>query len=148
MIVKQKFIPTLKSVAFAATALFSLVRCSDDSIVPSSSTAPAVAEMASASAPVAVSSFTVSGVNTVYKTANDCSTCTYIVAENAKVVNGKELGLKPGDVICLNSRYNYGDIELVNIEGTVEHPIVITTVGNYEKNPEGSEDATSVTDAY
>jgi hypothetical protein len=150
MIVKQKFIPTLKKVALAATAIIGLAQCSEEEIVPTAAapSAAATTEQTVSATAQNVSSFTVTGVNTVYKTAKDCSTCTFIIAADATVVNGKDLGVKPGDVICLNSLYNYGDLELINIEGTSQAPVSITTVGNFEQAPEGSDDATSVSDPY
>lgn len=150
MIVKRKFIPTFKSVALAATAIIGLAQCSEEEIAPTPVAAASesqVSESTSASA-TNVSSFTVTGINTIYNTAKDCSTCTYIVAQDSHVVDGKALGIKPGDVICLNSIYKYGDLELVNLEGTAEKPVVITTVGDFEATAEGSDDATSNTDAY
>jgi hypothetical protein len=148
MIVKQNFIPTLKKVAFAATAIIGLAQCSEEEIVPTAVPAAVTSEQTVSSSVQSVSSFTVTGINAIYNTAKDCSTCTFIIPGDATVVNGKELGVKPGDVICLNSIYKYGDLELINIEGTSEKPVSITTVGNFEQTTEGSDDATSVSDPY
>lgn len=150
MIVKQKFIPTLKKIALAASAVIVFAQCSEEEIAPAASPASSIetAVSSTASASVNASSFTVTGINTVYNTAKDCSTCTYIIAEDSNVVDAKALGIKPGDVVCLNSLYNYGDLELINIEGTSDEPVVITTVGNFEETPEGSNDATSNENAY
>jgi hypothetical protein len=149
MIVKQKFIPTLKKIALAASAIIVFAQCSEEEIAPVASSASSTeTAVSTASANVNASSFTVTGINTVYNTAKDCSTCTYVIAEDSNVVDAKALGVKPGDVVCLNSLYNYGDLELINIEGTSDEPVVITTVGNFEATPEGSEDATSNENAY
>ena len=148
MIVKQKFIPALKKMALAASAVIAFAQCSEDEIAPVASSAPATESAVSTAASVNASSFTVTGINTVYNTAKDCSTCTYIIAEDSHVVDAKALGIKPGDIVCLNSLYNYGDLELINIEGTSDAPVVITTVGNFEEVPEGSDDATSNENAY
>lgn len=130
MIVKQKFLPVVKNVMLGATAVFSLAQCSEEEVRPATPVADSanVAIAATAATP-ALPSVTLTGINTIYATAKDCSTCTYIVPAGSTVVDAKELGLKPGSVVCLNSLYNYGDLELQNFEGTAAQPIVITTVG-------------------
>ena len=76
-------------------------------------------------APAATGSMTISVVYTSYEDIQDCKTCTYVVPEDLAIVDGKELGLKPGSVICLNKAIQYGDIDFLNLEGTEENPIRI-----------------------
>jgi hypothetical protein len=131
MIVNEKFPQTLKNVILAAVMLLVLFNCTEEQIAPT--TAPAAAsvveEEAAASDESLNFSLTISGAHTTFSTAKDCSSCTFVVPANTFIVDGKEKGFKPGDVICLNAATKYGQLELVNIEGSPEKPIVITTVG-------------------
>lgn len=70
-------------------------------------------------------SLTVVGENTIFVSGVDCKTCTFVVAEGATEVDGAELGLSAGSIICLKSGINYGDITFVNLNGTTEKPIII-----------------------
>jgi hypothetical protein len=72
----------------------------------------------------------------------DCKTCTYIVSENEEVIDGQALGFKPGNIICLNKGIEYGNLEFVNFEGSVESPIIIATIG--EIRPKVSDSGSSV----
>lgn len=130
MIVKKKLVPALKKMLLTAAAVVVLMRCSEEELVTPAANQAEEGTLTAASAPAAASiaSMTVSGVNTVFATAKDCSTCTFVVPEGTEIVDGKELGFAPGNVICLNSIFTYGNLEFVNIEGTEENPIVITTV--------------------
>ncbi|HYG01392.1 MAG TPA: hypothetical protein VD927_03055 [Chryseosolibacter sp.] len=152
MIVKQKFFPVVKNVMLAATAVFSLAQCSEEEVRPATPVADSAnVEIAATAVTPSLPSVTLTGINTIYATATDCSTCTYIVPAGSTVVDGKELGLKPGSVVCLNSIYNYGDLELQNFEGTKEQPIVITTVGENLQASSKVEDISvegSATDIY
>jgi len=130
MIVNKKLAPALKRVLVAAAAVFALTQCTQDEELQAPAAAAAAPEVQiSASAAKSITSLTVSGVNTVFSTATDCKTCTYVVPEGTTVVDGKELGFQPGNNICLNTAFQYGALELTNIEGTEQEPIVITTVG-------------------
>lgn len=128
MIVNEKLVPALKKALLTATALVALMRCSEEEFITPSATTAAT-ETSARSAEVSITSLTISGVNTVFATAKDCKTCTYVVPEGTTLVDGKLLGFKPGNIICLNSIFKYGAIEFSNIEGSAEQPIVITTVG-------------------
>src|SRR6218665_3744868 len=44
-----------------------------------------------------------------------CSTCTYVIPANTGTIDGKALGIKPGDVICLNAASKYGSLTFKNI---------------------------------
>ena len=59
----------------------------------------------------------------------ECKECTYIVPADAKIIDGKELGLKPGGIIGLSSAISYGSLEFRNIVGTKEQPIIIRNCG-------------------
>jgi hypothetical protein len=127
MIVNQKLFPALKRVMYTATAVLALMQCSeeDELVTPAASHATAaIASSDNASA----SSLTVTGSNTAYATLTDCKTCTYVVAANEEVIDGKTLGFKPGNIICLNKGIKYGNLEFVNLDGTAEKPIIIATV--------------------
>jgi hypothetical protein len=60
-----------------------------------------------------------------------CSACTYVVPSSAKqqVVDGKLLGIKPGNVICLSASNTYASIIFRNIIGTGAEPVIITNCG-------------------
>ena len=72
-------------------------------------------------------SLTVSGAFVEYADGNLCSECTYVIPEDAKVVDGTKVGIEAGDVICLSSAFSYGSIEVINVEGTESNPVVIAT---------------------
>ena len=110
---------------FAAATVFSLSQCTEEEIVPQEATAPAVETVAPAAE--ATGSMTISGVFTSYEEIADCKTCTFVVPAEAAVVDGKELNLKPGAVICLDKALRYGDVDFVNLEGTEQSPIRIGT---------------------
>jgi hypothetical protein len=131
MIVSQKLIPTLKKVMFTATAVFALMQCSEDEeFLTPPVASDATVEAASTTAPaLSVSSLTVTGINTAYATVKDCKTCTYVVSADEQIIDGNALGIKPGNIICLNKGVEYGNLEFVNIEGSVESPVIIATVG-------------------
>jgi hypothetical protein len=58
-----------------------------------------------------------------------CSTCTYVIPANKYTIDGKVLGFKPGDVICLSSTTVYKSLAFNNIIGTADNPIIITNCG-------------------
>jgi hypothetical protein len=143
MIVNKKLVPVLKKVMLTASAVFALMQCSeeDELITPAGNPAIEAAQTNVANVN-AISSLTVSGVNTTFATAKDCKTCTFVIAEGTELVDGKALGVKAGDVICLNAAFKYGsNLEFINIEGSEESPVVITTVGGAENaaSPEGTQ---------
>jgi hypothetical protein len=131
MIVSQKLIPALKKVMFTATAVFALMQCSEDEefltpAVPADAAIEATSTDASA---LSVSSLTVTGVNTAFATLKDCKTCTYVIAADEQLIDGQAMGIKPGNIICLNKGIEYGNLEFINLEGSVENPIIIATIG-------------------
>jgi hypothetical protein len=129
MIVSQKLIPALKKVMFSATAVLALMQCSEDeSITPVVPDTTIAASSTKASA-LEISSLTITGSNTAFATLKDCKTCTYIVSGKEEIVDGKILGFKPGNIICLNKGVKYGNIEFINLDGSAENPIIIATIG-------------------
>lgn len=72
-------------------------------------------------------SLTVAGAFVEYSDASLCTECTYIIPEDATIVDGAKVGIKPGDVICMNSAFEYKAIELVNVEGTESDPVIVAT---------------------
>ncbi len=107
-----------------ALALFSLTQCSeDDEITPDRPEADIQAVSAAGSDPVL--SLTVDGLHTEFVSVLDCKTCTFVVPADASVIDGKELGIKPGQAICLDAAVKYGNLEFVNLIGEAEKPILI-----------------------
>jgi hypothetical protein len=118
---------SMKRILFAAFALVVLSQCTEEEVVPAQVQASAVEV---APIPVEASgSFTISGVHTTYETIEDCSTCTFVVPSDLTEVDGRELDLKAGSVICLDKAIKYGDLTFINLEGTEENPITIGTCG-------------------
>ena len=117
---------SMKNILFAAFTLFMFSQCTEEEVVPARAEA-APAEVA-ALPEQATGSMTIAGVYTVYESIEDCKTCTFVVPAGTTVVDGAELDLKPGSVICLNKAFEYGDVDFVNLEGTEANPIRIGTV--------------------
>lgn len=104
--------------------MFTMVQCSEEEIVTEESLQQDMTtEMASESAEVG--SLSVSGLYTEVQGDVKCATCTYVVDPSEKTVDGKELGLKPGSVVCLRKALKYSSVDFVNMEGTEENPIII-----------------------
>ena len=115
----------MKTILFAVFTVFTFSQCTEEDIVPQQNPAPAAETVA---LPVeATGSMTISGVFTSYEEISDCKTCTYVVPADAATVDGKELNLKAGSVICLDKALQYGDVEFVNLAGTEANPIRIGT---------------------
>lgn len=114
---------SMKKFLIAAFAVFTLAQCTEEEIVPAQAE---VGPVEAVELPAqATGSMTISGVFTTYEDVEDCKTCTYVVPADVAVVDGKELNLKAGSVICLDKVIQYGDIDFVNLEGTEENPIKI-----------------------
>lgn len=56
-----------------------------------------------------------------------CEHCDFVVGEYP--VDGRQLNVKPGDVICLTSERVYQRITFKNLLGTAERPIIIRNCG-------------------
>lgn len=113
----------MNKIIFAAFSLFIFSQCTEEEIAPARPEAPA-AEVA-AMPELATGSMTITGIFTSFEDIEDCKTCTYVVPAEVTVVDGKELNLKAGSVICLDKAVRYGDVDFVNLEGTESNPIRI-----------------------
>lgn len=115
-----------------AIALFSFAQCSEEAeeILPQNTPAE-VAQVNEQADPIA--SLTVDGLFTEFASIADCKTCDYIVPANATVVDGNELGIKPGQTVCLDAKLTYGNLELINMNGTEKNPITVAYRINFGK---------------
>ena len=118
---------SMKKILVAALAVFLFSQCSEEEVIPVDQAASA-ADNAVVPAQAA-GSVTISGIYTVYEAINDCSSCTFVVPADQAVIDGHELNLKPGAVICLDKAIKYGDVDFINLEGTEQNPIRIGTCG-------------------
>lgn len=101
-----------------AVAIFSIfMQCSDEELVPAFREKIIVEPDSTETEKDPVSSFT------------ECKECTYVVPAGVKVIDGKELDLKPGSVIGLDSKIAYGTLEFHNLVGTPDQPIIIKNCG-------------------
>lgn len=124
----RKTTSLVKTSLFVAASLFFMASCQEEEFTE-------VAEDVKTSAAAVdgesnVGSITIEGANTVFSDAVACSTCTFVVAEDLETIDGKELGLAPGSVICLDAAKKYGNLTFVNVDGTEEAPITIGTCGD------------------
>jgi hypothetical protein len=117
----------LRTALVASSAIFFLSRCQDQEM--ETVTQNADAAIAATSTESNVGSLTISGTHTQFTASVDCKTCTFVVADNLQTIDGKELGLKPGSVICLDAALKYGNLSFENLEGTAEQPIIIGNCG-------------------
>jgi hypothetical protein len=101
-----------------SSAVFLFSQCSkeEDFVAP---------DLSAADDFVSAASLTVSGSNAVFAQEEECTTCTFIVPANTTLVDGEALNVKPGDKICLNKAFKYGDLEFINIHGKEDNPVVI-----------------------
>ncbi|AUP78775.1 right-handed parallel beta-helix repeat-containing protein [Flavivirga eckloniae] len=58
-----------------------------------------------------------------------CEECTYVVKADQSKIDGSELNLKAGDIICLDGNITYRDLTFVNIKGSPNAPIIIKNCG-------------------
>lgn len=115
---------SMKRIFFAACTMLALSQCTEEEIVPAPTDAAPV-EAALAPAEAIAGSFTISGIYTKYESVADCKTCTFFVPADATEIDGKELNLTAGSIICLDQALKYGDLTFSNLEGTEANPIVI-----------------------
>jgi hypothetical protein len=101
----------------------------EESLVEPAAKAEAVVEETPAGIPGESASLTVSGAFIEYADGNLCSECSYVLPEDATLVDGAKLGIEPGDVICLNKAFSYGAVEVINIDGVDGKPVVIANCG-------------------
>lgn len=115
----------VRNVMFAFATVFALTQCADEEIINEVEATQEITE-SDATSDLNIGSITISGENTFVAEADlDCTTCTYVVSKNATLINGSELGLKPGSIICLDKALTYGNLEFENLIGTSESPVVI-----------------------
>jgi hypothetical protein len=124
-----KNIFSVRNFLFAASSVFFLASCQQEQELAQMSNDAQVAEAAATGSNVP--SLTITGENTNFVGAVDNNTCTYFIDATTKVVDGNELGLKPGDVICLDAAVKYSSLEFVNLIGSADAPI---TIGTANKN--------------
>jgi hypothetical protein len=124
MTASKKAIQTVKMFLLSTAIVLTMVQCSEEEIIAEQVVEDDMAtEMMSESADVA--SISVSGLYTEIKGDVQCSTCTYIVAASETTVDGRELGLRPGNIVCIKKSLKYPALDFVNMEGTEESPIII-----------------------
>ena len=118
---------SLRSLAFAII-LIGASNCTtqEDFVKPEEAQ---VVEAASPEGAAEVSSITVSGAFIEYTDQVSCAECSYVVPEGTTVVDGAELGIEPGDVVCLSKGLKYNAIEFVNVEGQAGKPIIVGNCG-------------------
>jgi hypothetical protein len=59
-----------------------------------------------------------------------CSSCKYVIPANVNIIDAVALGLKPGDVVCLNAATTYTTpLKFINVNGSLADPIYITNCG-------------------
>lgn len=102
---------------------FSLLSCTEDEIVEPIAPTPPTEQLQNEEE--FVSSLTVSGIFSLSEANVDCRTCTYVIPESTKLIDGAALEFKPGAVICLDKALKYGDLEFINLPEEVENPITI-----------------------
>lgn len=54
-----------------------------------------------------------------------CSSCDFVVPAGVSVIDGRRLGIKPGDIVCLNAALKYNLITFENIIGTPDLPVTV-----------------------
>jgi hypothetical protein len=123
----EKTFSVVKKLFFTLVAICFLASCQDDEMLAVSEDAETTAASVTESQ---IGSLTITGSNTQFAERVTCSTCTFVVDTNAEVIDGKELGLKAGAVVCLQTGVKYGNLEFTNLEGTADKPIIIGTCGN------------------
>jgi hypothetical protein len=123
--VSKLFMMSLRSLV--AVVLFAaLTNCtSEEELTAPPAEVVAAEENLSTSSTEEGASLTVSGAYVEYRDGDLCSECTYVIPEDATVVDGAKLGIEAGDVICLNSAFKYAAVELVNVEGSEGNPVVV-----------------------
>ena len=121
-----KSIFSMRNLLLASAAVLFMASCQEEEEFAAVSRKAEVAQ-ATANTDSNVQSLTITGENTKFVGAVDCATCTYFVAAGETVIDGNELGLEPGSVICLDNALRYGNLEVLNVAGTEEAPITIGT---------------------
>lgn len=58
-----------------------------------------------------------------------CSECTHVISTSTYIVDGDELGLMPGDVVCFDGTQAYNSLILRNIVGEEGNEVIIKNCG-------------------
>lgn len=69
----------------------------------------------------------------------ECLKCTYVVPPSASNINGEQIQIKPGDVICLSAAFNYGPLRFAKLRGEAGKPVIITNCGGKVRMDETSD---------
>jgi hypothetical protein len=126
MIIKNaNLLSKIKFCLFIATSAFAFTQCAEDEVI-----APSVPNETATTANLSTQeevpfSLNISGIHSFSTSEVTCKTCKYIVASNVSVIDGEKLGIKAGDLICLDAALKYGSLEFINLNGTIEKPVVI-----------------------
>ena len=114
-----------KTILPSALALFIFAQCNTEDPKVQKEQVTAETETIVNEEDASVVSLTIDGIHTVISYIDDCKTCNYIVPENVSLVDGKEIGIKPGQAICLNENFRYGNLKLINLEVEANNPITV-----------------------
>ena len=123
MTYKKAFSP-LRTLMFLIVAGCLFTACQENEFETVAKDADAKMDAATA-ATSSVESITIMGENTQVVGSVDCKTCTFVLDNKSETIDGAELGVKPGNIICLETGITYGNISFVNLQGTEENPILI-----------------------
>lgn len=115
----------LAKIVVPAFALLTLANCSEEEVAPLQQAEVAGATTGVKNQEEPVLSLTIDGSFTELVSAKDCKTCHYVVPANATTIDGKEIGIKPGQAICLDLAIKYGNLNFVNLEGEANNPILV-----------------------
>jgi hypothetical protein len=126
MIIKNaNLLSKIKFCLFIATSAFAFTQCSEDEVIAPSAPAKTEAVANLSTQEDVPFSLNISGIHAFSTDEVTCKTCKYIVAADVSVIDGEKLGIKPGDLICLDAALKYGSLEFINLNGTLEKPVVI-----------------------
>lgn len=115
----------LGKILVPAFALLTLSNCSDEQVASDPTPVAANATTGVNNQEEPVLSLTIDGAFTQLVSAKECKTCDYIVPPNATTIDGKELGIKPGQAICLDLAVKYGNLNFINLDGEADKPILV-----------------------
>ncbi|HEY0744637.1 MAG TPA: hypothetical protein VGD40_24385 [Chryseosolibacter sp.] len=121
---RSKTFQVIRTFGLSLAIIIGLSQCSEEQIVVEQRASDKPATVATIET-ADVASVSVTGLFTEVIGDVACATCSYVVTTGEKTVDGKELGLAPGSVVCLKKSLSYPSIDFVNMEGTEENPIVI-----------------------
>src|SRR5688572_29062853 len=93
-------------------SLFFMASCQEDEIVEVVEDVPTSAMAVESESNIG--SITIESANATFSDNVECSTCSFVVAEDLETIDGKTLGLAPGSVICLEAAKKYGNLTIVN----------------------------------